>query len=449
MRLHQRVLNIRSNGFTLVELLLAIAIGGTVSWVATDAVMTHLKTNETLDTAIRQREDWRRTSHFIESEVALSERILTSFATASTTHCKNEITASEFRFALDIRRDIKQVIYYVKQNQPDESAEWVGDSSLWRCGPSIDQAGDYLLDVTEQRIIDGLTTAPGSTCNGNVSPDPYGLVVLNPDNNSARKSLTFGLCIKSASQANKAQSKGLTMQTSAYSRVSPIYSYPNNNILCSEQNLTIEGFYKLINERVAGNLLAVPIGEIDEDQPVLICGDGREILGSYSDDVLEGGTSNTPTSDKYVIRGNCGNDRLLGTNNNDTLYGDYAPSAPLNPECNVPFTTSEGEIKEHTTDADILIGNSGNDTLVGGTGDNYYLPGNGNSNVTDDGADFIDGGSNLDVVFMDGSRSDYHLANECKISSCELKNIATEEITILEDVEVIVFTDGRIDAKDD
>ena len=97
MRLHQRVLNTRSSGFTLIELLLAIAIGGTVSWVATDAVMTHLKTNENLDTAIRQREDWSRTSHFIESEVALSERVLTSFATASTTHCKNEITASEFR----------------------------------------------------------------------------------------------------------------------------------------------------------------------------------------------------------------------------------------------------------------------------------------------------------------------------------------------------------------
>ena len=49
---------------------------------------------------------------------------------------------------------------------------------------------------------------------------------------------------------------------------------------------------------------------------------------------------------------------------------------------------------------------------------------------------------------MDGSRINYDLVSECEISSCDLENITTQEVTRIKDVEVVVFTDGRIDAKD-
>ena len=445
MQLHKRLLNQSLNGFTLVELLVALSISGLISWAATDAVLTHTKTNETLDTAGRLREDWSRTAHFIESEVALSERVITNFDAASTNHGSNTVSQGEFRFALDLRRDIKQVVYYVKPNSQTDATNWVGDSSLWRCGPGIDMDGEYLPSVVDQRIVDGLTTASGSTCNNGQIPDQYGLQVINSNSNAASKSLTFSLCLKSASQAAKANSRGFTMQTGAYSRVSPIYSYPNNNILCSEQNLTIEGFYKLDNSRIpASEDLAVPMGEIDDNQPVLICGDGREILGSYSDDVLEGGILTSDPTKGSTIEGNCGNDRLLGTNNDDTLYGDREDSSI--PQCNIPFIDSDGNSKTYETDTDILIGNSGNDTLHGGAGDNYYLPGNGNGITTDDGTNTIIGGNQLDVVFMDGSSSDYTGQDSCIISKCDLSlSGEIDPQTKMKDVEVVIFSDGRID----
>lgn len=444
MQLHQRLLKQATRGFTLAELLIALSIGGFISWAATDAVITHIKTNETLDTAGRLREDWSRTSHFIESEVALSERVLTDFDTSSSSHCDNSISSDEFRFALDLRRDIKQVIYYVKTNSSADANNWVGDSSLWRCGPNINEDGSYISSIVDQRIIDGLTTASGGSCNGGNSPDPYGLEVLSSTSNSARKSLSFSLCVKRASQAEIANSKGFSMQTGAYSRVTPIYSYPNNNILCSEQNLTIEGFYKLDNDRVSGNVLAVPLGAIDDDQPVLICGDGREILGSFSDDVLEGGLSEATSTAGSIIQGNCGNDRLLGTKNDDTLYGDFSPNNTSGTECNTAFTATDGSTKEYTTDSDTLIGNDGDDTLYGGDGTNYFLPGNGNNIISDDGTDTIYGGTQLDVVFMDGPSSAYSGQNSCSTTSCTLTSSAQEKTT-MKDVEVVIFADGRLD----
>ena len=63
-------------GFTITELVVAAAIGLLTASVAGQALVSHLESSERAEAMERQRNDWARTTHFIESEIALSERLI-------------------------------------------------------------------------------------------------------------------------------------------------------------------------------------------------------------------------------------------------------------------------------------------------------------------------------------------------------------------------------------
>ena len=417
MRLHIRVLNQASAGFSLVELLLAVSIGGLISAVAADAMLTHLRANERLEATERLRADWSRTVHFIESEVALSERVITAKTSGggigiSLNQCGTTIDPStEFRFALEIRRDLPPAIYYVRANpssDPNGNLEWHKDqSSLWRCGPIINQEGNYSNEisgnasytVSNQRLVDGLIEATESTaaCSLTTSTTSSGV----------SKTLQFNLCLQGIA------SKGYTQAATTHSRISPVFTYPTLTSLCSNENLTIEGFYKLSGGTPDAELLEVPQGAVEADQDVLICGygGGDTINGSTANDVLEGGEKDPETSGS-IISGLTGNDRLRGSRAGDTLIG------------------GDGN--------DVLIGWDGDDRLVGDAGKNDYLPGLGN--------DTIVGGDGLDVIFFDQVRSHYTI-NSCNRSSCTVTH-TDDDITYTvtaTGAEILIFRDGRED----
>ena len=83
----------------------------------------------------------------------------------------------------------------------------------------------------------------------------------------------------------------------------------------------------------------------------------------------------------------------------------------------------------------------GDDTLTGGPGENRYLPGLGNDTVI--------GGSDLDVVFLDGVRTNFTGLTTCTRTSCSL-TYSESGIThslITSSVEVLIFRDGRYDLR--
>ena len=145
MRLHHPLLKPQlqaCNGFTLVELLVSVAIGTLVAATASQLMLSNTRSGAALEATQRLRTDWSRVSHFIESEVALSERVITNASLLNLAQCNPSITATEFVFGLEVRRDLRPAIYFVRNNATN-SLEWNGDSSLWRCGPSIDENGEY------------------------------------------------------------------------------------------------------------------------------------------------------------------------------------------------------------------------------------------------------------------------------------------------------------------
>ena len=386
-----------ANGFTLVELLVASLAAGLVAVAASSAMTYHMRASSSMEAVERTKQDWGRVSHFIEAEVALSERVITNSSNINLNQCNQTIQSGDFLFALEIRRDLPTALYYITNNQTGTD-QWSGSQSLFRCGPGIDELGEYTNAITgsnqvvndAQRLIDGMT----SEC---------ALTLINPPTSGIGKSLQYQLCLQGLS-------KRVFQQTiSTYSRVSPIYSYPPNTTLCSDDDLRLEGFAKVDGGTTAAETLNTSGTAIRDDQEVLICGNGGgdTITGSLTNDVLEAGE----IGPGGLISGRDGNDRLRGSPGNDTLKGEGGD--------------------------DVLLGGNGNDQLEGGSGENHYLPG--------DGSDTITGGNGLDVVFFDGDKADYTGLSACKRGTCILTtNSLTTTIT---NGEVLVFRDGRFDLR--
>lgn len=385
-----------ANGFTLVELLIASLAAGLVTAAASSAVTYHMRASASMEAVERTKQDWGRVSHFIEAEVALSERVITNSSNINLNQCNQTIQGSEFLFALEIRRDLPAAIYYITNNQAGTD-QWSGTHSLFRCGPGINELGEYTDVITgsdqvvndAQRLIDGMT----SECTLRVDP-------LASD---IGKSLRYQLCLQGLSK------RVFQQAISTYSRVSPIYSYPPITTLCSDDDLRLEGFAKVDGGTTSAETLNTSGTAIPDDQEVLICGNGGgdTITGSSTNDVLEAGEIGPGA----LISGREGNDRLRGSPGNDTLKG------------------GEGD--------DVLLGGDGDDQLEGGPGENRYLPGEGNDTIT--------GGDGLDVVFFNGNKADYTGLGTCTRNTCTVRK--NNQNTIITKAEVLIFRDGRFDLR--
>jgi len=405
MRLHNRLLKkqpFENNGFTLTELVIAASVGSLVSLAASNFMLSSTRSGATLEATQRVRSEWSRTSHFIESEVALSERVITDPTLLNLDRCNTTITANEFAFGLEVRRDLPPAIYFVRNNTPN-SLEWNGTSSLWRCGPGIDEYGEYTNIITgssssplkEQRLVDGMT----DDCHLTVTPSTQGV----------GKSLDYRLCMSGLTKYSYAQA------VNTYSRISPVFSYPNANSLCSDEYLTIEGFYKLEGGTTGSETLELPSTGLSAYDDILICGygGGDTIKGSTANDVLEAGDSGNVPESGATIYAYSGSDRLLGGPGNDKLYG------------------GDGN--------DVLIGGAGDDLLDGGDGENQYLAEAGTNTIT--------GGTGLDVVFLDQEKADVSGIGNCSRTTCALTysvNGTSASVTA-SSAEVIIFRDGRYD----
>ena len=377
-----------NEGTTLVELTIALSLAALLASVAGGIMFSQVKTTGGLTAIQSLRQEWNRTTHFIESEVALSQRVITNPNNVNLSQCTTTIGSSEFRFALDIRPDLPPSIYYVRSNQ---STELRGTQSLYRCGPEIDREGEYIdsLTIDSSLLVDGM----GENCQINPS-------TILPAN-SIGKSLRFELCLQGMTNGRYSQI------INTYSRVNPLaFARPVHQPLCQGYE-SIESFTS-VQGTTSGETITAP----STNNSILICGNGGAdtINGSSDSDVLE----INDNSDGSVLNGLAGNDRLVGGDQDETLNG------------------GDGD--------DILISGSGDDILNGGNGSNEYVLKNGNKTIT--------GGPNLDVIYLDINLSEISGGlQSCTQASCSITGESNGDIYSISasDVDVIQFGDGRYD----
>ena len=109
---------------TLIELLVAAFVGALVLAGAMQVMIKEIESSSSIEASQKLKLAWNQVSHFIESEVALSERVITNSSLINLEQCDSNINTSEFKFALEIRRDLPLAIYFTRDNSADD-LEWI------------------------------------------------------------------------------------------------------------------------------------------------------------------------------------------------------------------------------------------------------------------------------------------------------------------------------------
>ena len=436
MPLQLRHPNPNPSGFTLPELMVAAALGVGLAIVAGEAMVSQLQSNARAESLQRQREDWTRTTSFLESEIAMSGRILTDPASVSIPN-QCDLKTTELKLALDLSRDLPLVLYGIRpvEQLPDaERSQWLGEGLnnqgyglLIRCGPTLkitaDGSDDYdsSSGASQAILLDGIdTTAPGS-----------GLFVKVHD----AKSASFTLSMKglaSSRFSNNPKTTQYRLGSGTYSRINPVAGFPEEastctricsvdaqgNRICKD----IGGYYIISLTNSQPKPFAVPYQAVTLSDNITVCSlrDGDNITGSEANDVIDALPQPQQAGQTYpgvVINGGSGRNVLLGTPGPDTINGG--------------------------NNDDTLVGRGGADSLSGGTGNNSYLPWPDLTTATNLASAAISGGSGLDVVYLRGNRSQFSSTAGCTRSSCSVS--AKGGTLAMSGVDVIIFKDGRVD----
>ena len=341
-----------SEGFTLIELIIAAAIGLITTITAGRVMVDQLGQTQRLESRERQRADWIRTNRFITNEINLAERIETSASATERTTCNLGTTANPVNGAV-----VKLVIRYPRRRQLPPSiyyttpatANWNNDNLLHRCGPLILNTGeldDNNSSVTNDIILDGLDDNDPNVQDG---------FTADVTNN---KLATINLSLVNMRMARSKQEK-------SRARVREVFLRDSTESICIQDgrpttpgtkvNLTtnVDKFTSAVNNTPVNDWAKHTNGN-----SVLICGNGGGLQGQNGD-IIEGGPGNDLIEvDGFAngsLIGGSGNDRLLGSGGDDTLSGGLGD--------------------------DTLIGGPGNDELIGDGDTNHYIPGLNDPNI--------------------------------------------------------------------
>ena len=139
----------REEGFTMIELMIAMALGLVVAGVAMQGLIGSGRSGERLALLLRERTVQRRTLALLRSELAAAESW--AVGTASGAACN-----------LSGRTP---VVHLVVENQPITYSIGAAPSAIWRgqvlmrCGPAYGLAGELSPGTPQNRVVlDGVPT---------------------------------------------------------------------------------------------------------------------------------------------------------------------------------------------------------------------------------------------------------------------------------------------------
>ncbi len=148
------------SGFTLVELLLALAITGLVIVMAGSGLYAIMNANQNSQTETMERLELEQALAFMTDEIKMSQQLLTT--TSAIDGFRSASGSSRVQPILILSpaptsRLDKPIVYYLAD--PPNSSVWLGPRVIYRWGPTLLQNGNY----SDGNGRDLATLAPGAS----------------------------------------------------------------------------------------------------------------------------------------------------------------------------------------------------------------------------------------------------------------------------------------------
>jgi len=423
------------DGFTLVELLIAAAVGTSVAFITGSIILDSIKSTARGEAIQRLREDWNRATTLLESEISISQSIQSSNLILDSTEQKDcpYLTADgTLKLRIKLPGKLPDILYGTEKFSnlpPAEVNQWIGGTTagvLIRCGPQLTitktGSGDYLEQTPYQQsiILDDLdlTIENGLKVNQNSRDSKLVRFELVMNDTNAR--------------TNNNNKKSYQIGSAAFSRINDVPPVPNETSICSKickqqgilcSTVANDSVITIISTTANNRNFIIPSKSIMNSNTTTVCTNrevkqGDSIKADDANYVIDA----TPTPEQpvkggvLINGGQFGRNILLGTSMNDTINGGSFD--------------------------DVLVGRNGNDILKGEGGNDNFLPWNkenSNSNST------IYGGIGLDRVYIKDQSKNYS-ASSCDESTCTITGPQGGSLTMY-GVEVLVYNDKAMRLK--
>ena len=204
----------QARGFSLMELMVAVVVGGAVLLSVGTVLMAQIEIARVAESSQRLRDNWSRLAQFIESEIILSERILTDptliVATAGSSNVCGYDT-STIKMGL-VQDDSASVILYALQPVASGDHQWRKPNLLRRCG-KLDSSGGLTGAISDQVLADGV-----------VAFTPVIAVETLNALSSAGRNVTVDLTLTTPTN-----SSNYTGRFGGQARVNPAYNFLNDH----------------------------------------------------------------------------------------------------------------------------------------------------------------------------------------------------------------------------
>ncbi len=146
----------RTHGFTLLELLIVLMLGGLMMTAITTVITSELRLGRTQLLAQQRRSDWSRFTTFLANEVGEGRLVTTSPARTWPGCRRLRGERLLFSVTVEIAQDNSEPV----QRSVDYYTTGTGtDTVLFRCGPDIDPDGRLDRDLrvfTPARLLSGI-----------------------------------------------------------------------------------------------------------------------------------------------------------------------------------------------------------------------------------------------------------------------------------------------------
>lgn len=170
-----------NSGFSLIELLITVAIGSLIFSAGATLVTSHIRSSTKAEIGQRIRDDSNRLGYFIQTEANESALVRTGQPLSGCSVSGNSIFSFDIPLPTGLAGDPTNVVRtYYYQNGSD----------LRRCGPSINRNGSLNYATIQDYVLNTNTTLVLTPCNGISTANPGRAVAYQVTFNDAPGGVT-------------------------------------------------------------------------------------------------------------------------------------------------------------------------------------------------------------------------------------------------------------------